>query len=145
MAVTVNYYDKTNEIQFRCPNDRCEVRTKILENLKNAGVDARDNGGDLYVSADKFSSTADLEQKVFSGFTVVADYKSHEHYDHTGTEMKIGYGSVTPGAKEGAQLTLFKEFEKSLDDAKKAEIDAPNVNSKDLLDQHYGAKPSAQM
>lgn len=150
MTVTVAYFEKKNEIRICFTCNHAKVRIDILENLEKAGVKVvRDNGGDIYVSADKFSSTADLEQKVFSGFTVIAASQVREHYDPIGTKMEIAYVDVISVVKKTPNLTLFQTNGEEIGNCnspKEEEVDAaPRINSKDLLDQHYGAKQSPQI
>ena len=66
MSIDLFYDDKEKKIYFSCPSPNCAVRTKLLENLKAAGVQFVDKGCIIFVTVGQFSSTEDLEKKALS-------------------------------------------------------------------------------
>ncbi|MFI4919465.1 MAG: hypothetical protein ACHP65_07910 [Legionellales bacterium] len=150
MAVHILYHDAEDEIRFTCPNDNCPVRNQLITNLNKSGIAFEDKGTDILVKLIAFSSTDDIAEKAFAGFSEIDNFKGYEHYDHTGTVMSFGYDWVIPEAKKEASQPLMQNMHAAMRryppddrndlsqlDGIRSQIEALEESGKDLLDAHY--------
>jgi hypothetical protein len=146
MSITVCYFEGRGEIQFDCSNADCPVRTRLMDNLAAACISFRDNGASIYVNHEEFLSTDDMEEKALAGFKEIK-VKEPGLYDPTGTAMVFGYTSLVPLASQEEEVELILSRLSSTSDeerqAFKKQVEALQVNSKELLDAYYDSLDSS--